>query len=110
MPEYNLVMKASSFASIVVLFFLSPGYLFGNNNVVFLWYGQEQPSRNVAATIHKGSASLEVNIINPSHNLNKPQNVSNRSYEDIIHEIYATIITLPLALLVLIVLYMKKKI
>jgi hypothetical protein len=103
-------MKTSYFASIVVLFFLSPGYLYGNSNVVFLWNAQEQPSRNMTEPIRKGSANLEVNIINPSHSLSKPQNVSNRSYEDIIYEIYATIITLPLALLVLVVLYLKKKI
>ena len=37
-------------------------------------------------------------------------NGGNGGGEDIIYEIYATIITLPLALLVLIVLYRKKKI
>ena len=97
-------MEASGFASIIVLFFVNPGFLFGGiHNEISFSYTRELPSINALYAIPNGAANSEVDVMEPSHDgVNETQNTSNRSHSNILYELYATIIVLPLALFVLI--------
>ena len=99
-------METSGFASIIVLFFVNPGFLYdGIHNEISFSYTQQLQSINALYTIPNGTSNSEVDEMKPFHyGVNKTQNVSNRSHLNIINELYATITVLPLALFVLIIL------
>ena len=59
-------MKISDYFSVILLAFVSMGYLYTIDNISFFSYGQEQQSRDLTITIPKGSANPEVDITNLS--------------------------------------------
>ena len=59
-------MKTCDSFGIILLVFVSMGFLFNTNNVPFFSYGQEQQSKDTIVAIPKGSANPEVDITNLS--------------------------------------------
>ena len=55
-------MKTCDYFGIILLVFVSIGFLFNTSNVPFFSYGQEQQSRDMIITIPKGSANPEVDV------------------------------------------------
>ncbi len=59
-------MKTCDSFGIILLVFVSMGFLFNTSNVPFFSYGQEQQSKDTIVAIPKGSANPEVDITNLS--------------------------------------------